>query len=137
MNRPIIFRLLIVLCAFASADAAEIDSKQSDVYKRLKTYIDSVPAIDSHDHLRRFEDIPHRVRTPDGEGLTLYSIWAGSYYVWNHPLTDWPKSGKFTDWWSNAKHDFDDALEELNDFLSQKANRQTLSDIVEQALDER
>ncbi len=88
---------------------AQHDIKTTPVFQRLKAYIDSVPAIDTHDHLRRFEDIPHRVRTPDGEGLTLYSIWQGSYYVWNHPLTPWPSSGQFSDWWAEAKHTFDDA----------------------------
>ena len=104
-------KMLVVLFSFvaiASSTKAD-DIKQTDVYARIKASIDRVRAIDSHDHLRSFDAIPERVETPDGRGMTLYSLWSGSYYRWTNPLAAWPASGDFDEWWGEAKHSFDDA----------------------------
>jgi predicted TIM-barrel fold metal-dependent hydrolase len=85
------------------------DVKQSELYRRIKASIDAVPAIDTHEHLREFGQLPGRVQTPDGTGMTLHSIWAGSYFGWTSRLTAWPADGKFDTWWQKAQHDFDDA----------------------------
>ncbi len=85
------------------------DIKQTDLFKRIKTSIDAVPAIDTHDHLRAFAELPNRVNTPQGKGMTLHSIFQGSYYQWTNPLTPWPASGEFDEWWETAQHDFVDA----------------------------
>ena len=99
--------LLTVLAVTAPSHSEDI--KQSQLYKRIKTSIDAVPAIDTHDHLRAFDEIPNRVKSPAGAGMSLYSIWAGSYYRWTNPLTAWPADGNFDNWWKKAQHDFDDA----------------------------
>ncbi|MBC8290981.1 MAG: amidohydrolase family protein [Planctomycetes bacterium] len=92
-----------------TVDAYAEEIKQTDPYRRIKKSIDAVPAIDTHDHLRAFDQIPNKVETPNGRGMTLYSIWQGSYYRWTNPLTPWPKDGKFDTWWDLAEHDFDNA----------------------------
>src|SRR5262245_54116720 len=85
------------------------DIKQSDLYKRIRAALDAVPAIDTHDHLRPFDDIPGRDLTDQGRGMTLHSIWAGSYYTWINPLSPWPDGTSFDAWWAKAKHNFVDA----------------------------
>jgi predicted TIM-barrel fold metal-dependent hydrolase len=85
------------------------DIKQSNLYKRIRSALDAVPAIDTHDHLRPFDDIPGRDLTDRGRGMTLHSIWAGSYYTWINPLSGWPEGKPFDDWWKVAKDDFNDA----------------------------
>ena len=100
---------LAIAVALAVSPAAADDAKQSPEYARIKAAIDATPAIDTHDHLRAFDEIPNRVSTERGVGMTLYSLWAGSYYQWTNPLSPWPASGKFDDWWSAARDDFDDA----------------------------
>ncbi len=95
----------LVLVSLARAD----DVKQTELYARIKAAIDAVPAIDTHEHLRAFDEIPNRVSTPRGMGMTLHSIWAGSYYRWTNPLSPWPADGQFETWWQQAQHDFDDA----------------------------
>jgi predicted TIM-barrel fold metal-dependent hydrolase len=85
------------------------DIKQSDLYKRIRSALDAVPAIDTHDHLRPFDDIPGRDLTDRGRGMTLHSIWAGSYYTWINPLSGWPEGKPFEEWWKVAKDDFDNA----------------------------
>ena len=92
-----------------AASAFADDTKATDLYARIKKSIDEVPAIDTHDHLRAFSEIPEQVDTPRGRGMTLYSLWSGSYYRWTNPLTPWPASGGFDPWWQSARHDFDDA----------------------------
>jgi predicted TIM-barrel fold metal-dependent hydrolase len=47
--------------------------------------------------------------TDRGRGMTLRSIWAGSYYTWINPLSAWPTDQSFDRWWAKAKHDFADA----------------------------
>lgn len=103
------FLLVPILIAMAGSPVCADDIKQTDLFRRIKTSIDVVPAIDTHDHLRAFDALPNRVKTPQGGGMTLRSIFAGSYYQWTNPLSPWPASGRFNEWWQTAQHDFDDA----------------------------
>src|SRR5881394_307098 len=100
---------LLVFILLAASHAQAIDVKQTEVYRRIKAHIDGTPAIDTHDHIAPFDLIPGRVETERGFGMTLQSLWRNSYYTWFNPLTAWPKSGKFDDWWRLAQHDFDNA----------------------------
>jgi len=99
----------VILAACLPLAAQSIDVKQTETYRRIKTSLDATPAIDTHDHLPPFDLIRGRVQTERGFGMTLQSIWQSSYYTWFNPLSPWPKSGHFDDWWSRAKHDFDNA----------------------------
>ena len=54
--------------------------------------------------------ICHHVETERGPGVNLYSLWALSYYGSLYKrLTPWKPGQPFAEWWSRAKHDFDDA----------------------------
>lgn len=99
--------LAVLVSPWATCQAEDI--KRSDLYRRVKAELDDVRAIDTHDHLRGFNELPGRVRTPDGMGMTLHSIFSGSYYTWTNPLAAWPESGDFDQWWEQAQHSFDDA----------------------------
>ena len=101
----------IVLFAFVAlaCGAETVDVKQTDTFRRIKSHLDRVPAIDTHDHLKPFALLQGSVRTEQGTGMTLYSLWKSSYYTWINPLTDWPASGRFDDWWPKAKNDFANA----------------------------
>ena len=104
------FKYLFVLQLFILFSTVSAnDVKTTDVYTRIKASIDAVSAINTHDHLRPFEDIGNRNRTDRGEGMTLRSIWAGSYFPWIHSLEPWPKNGSFDTWWSKAQHNFTNA----------------------------
>jgi len=81
------------------------DVKKTDVYARLKAGIDGVSSINTHDHLRPFEQIP---RAPEPE-QALRHLWATSYFGWTHSLAAWPESGSFDDWWNNTQAGFADA----------------------------
>jgi hypothetical protein len=85
------------------------DIKQTPLYARLKAGIDAVPAIDTHDHLRPFDQLPNLDETDRGRGMTLHSIFAGSYYPGINRLSPWTAGKSFDQWWATAKHDFDDA----------------------------
>ena len=104
-----IVRTLICILVYVSAAVRADDVKLTDTYKRIRAAIDAVPAIDTHDHLRPFEQIAERDLTENGRGMTLHSIWQGSYYKWTNPLTGWQDGGSFDAWWSKAKGDFQDA----------------------------
>src|SRR6266404_4028193 len=75
------------------------EPKNAATYARLKAQLDSVAAIDTHDHLWPFDKLPGYVETEHGRGMNLASIWRNSYYTWNHPLTPWQPGQKFDDWW--------------------------------------
>ena len=100
--------LAVQLSVLVSMVSAE-DVKGTDVYARIKAGIDAVSAINTHDHLMPFEKIRHRDRTDRGEGITLRSIWAGSYFTWIHPLEPWPADSSFYTWWTKARHNFANA----------------------------
>jgi predicted TIM-barrel fold metal-dependent hydrolase len=107
------FRLLCLVCAgcllTAPKLAAAPPARDTPTYKRLKAFLDAVPAIDTHDHLWPFDKLPGYVDTEHGRGMNLAGLWHNSYYRWVHPLTPWKPGGKFDDWWAKAKHDFADA----------------------------
>ena len=101
-----------VYAATASAtltQSSAVDTKQTPTYQRLRTYLDSIPAIDTHDHIRAFTEIPGRIETDRGKGMTLYSLWKNSYYPSINKLTPWELGQSFDDWWKRARYDFDDA----------------------------
>lgn len=99
------FALSLAVLSGARAE----DVKKTELYARIKASIDAVPAIDTHDHLQPFDQISHRNKTDRGEGMTLRSLWAGSYYTWINPLSPWPEDGSFATWWSKAEQDFSSA----------------------------
>src|SRR5262245_31639486 len=84
-------------------------TRQTETFKRVKTHLDGVAAIDTHDHLWPFEKLPALVETERGKGMNLASLWQNSYYRWINPLTPWKPGQKFDDWWAKAKNDFADA----------------------------
>ena len=95
---------------FAVACAADpFDVKKTDTFRRIKSHLDAVPAIDTHDHLKPFPILQGTVRTDQGVGMTLFSMWNSSYLTWIQPVTPWPESGRFDDWWPKAKSDFANA----------------------------
>jgi predicted TIM-barrel fold metal-dependent hydrolase len=105
--------LLASAKAFDGADKQLGDTELTDrstppplLLRRMKEYLDSVPAIDTHNHLWPFDQLPGYVETDRGRGLNLSSIWRNSYYTWINPITAWKPGGSFDDWWALAKHDF-------------------------------
>lgn len=105
---------MTVWVGFASATHGQIvlptaspDVKATPPYQRIKKSLDAVRAIDTHDHLRPFNEIPHRVDTARGRGMTLYSLWAHSYIGRIIRITPWPADGLFDTWWRDAHDDFD------------------------------
>jgi predicted TIM-barrel fold metal-dependent hydrolase len=101
--------LLYVCVGFVLPSFGGPAIQESVTYKRMKAYLDAVPAIDTHDHLWPFDKLPGYVETEHGRGMNLAGLWQNSYYRWTHPLTAWKAGGKFDDWWAKAKHDFADA----------------------------
>ena len=100
---------LSVLASLLATSASGNDIKTTEVYRRTKGRIDAVPAIDTHEHLRAFSELPNQVQTSRGRGMTLYSLWRSSYFTRIHRVTPWPAGGDFDAWWQRAEHDFDNA----------------------------
>src|SRR6266851_6840994 len=74
-------------------EAPAANTRETATYRRIKAHLDSVPAIDTHDHLWPFDRLPGYVETEHGKGMNLYSLWRNSYYSWNHSLTPWKAGG--------------------------------------------
>ena len=96
---------LLIQCSPAAAQP----TRETANYKGIKARLDSIAAVDTHDHLWPFDRLPAYVETEHGKSMTLYGVWAGGYYRWINPLTPWTPGGKFADWWPKAKHDFANA----------------------------
>ena len=96
---------LLILSGALRAD----DVKATPLYQRIKAHLDGVPAIDTHEHLRPFGDLPNQDETDRGRGMTLHSIFSGSYYPGINRLSPWPKGASFDEWWKTGQHDFDNA----------------------------
>jgi hypothetical protein len=83
------------------------EAKTRATYHRIKKYLDSIPAIDMHEHLRKFEELSGFVETDKGPGMNLYGLLKNSYITRINSVTPWKPGGKFEEWWGQAKHDFD------------------------------
>ncbi|MFN0125966.1 MAG: amidohydrolase family protein [Verrucomicrobiales bacterium] len=102
-------RVVVFLALAGPLGAGALDIKETATYRTIRAALDATPAIDTHDHLPPFGQIQGRVETERGPGMNLRSLWQSSYYTWFNPLSPWPESRRFDDWWSKAKHDFDNA----------------------------
>lgn len=87
----------------AQADAA----KPATTYARLKAYLDSVRAIDTHSHLRGFPDY-FADFSAKGPGFTLANVWSNSYLTWIAPVPAWQAGKPFEAWWQQAQGVFAD-----------------------------
>jgi predicted TIM-barrel fold metal-dependent hydrolase len=101
--------LVFLVAVFVAIPAWSQDTRSTELYRRIKSNLDAVPAIDTHDHLWPFDKLPGFVETKAGRGMNLAGVWRNSYYTWFNPLTAWQPKMEFADWWSKAKHDFRDA----------------------------
>jgi predicted TIM-barrel fold metal-dependent hydrolase len=93
--------LLLLLAGCASAPAAP------STFQRIKSRLDAVRAIDTHDHLWPFDRLPGYVETDRGRGMTLAGLWRNSYLGWYAAIASWKPKGTFDEWWPRARHDFD------------------------------
>lgn len=107
MMKLILFALPTLLIVSASAQAPA--TRDRPTYARIKATLDKIPAIDTHEHIQPFSELPGRIRTERGLGVNLFSVWKNSYYSWVHPLTPWSDGQTFDSWWSTAKGDFENA----------------------------
>jgi len=92
-----------VLCFLAAPVIAQIQAtRQTDIYKRFKAYLDSIPAIDTHDHLVPFDRLTEK-------GMNLWAVYENCYYKWINPLTKRSETQTFDQWWNLARDDFQNA----------------------------
>jgi predicted TIM-barrel fold metal-dependent hydrolase len=100
---------LVVTSLLAMPLPAPAGTRASATYKRIRAYLDSIPAIDTHDHLWPFDKLPGYVETEQGRGMNLAGLWHNSYFRGIHGLAAWKQNMKFDAWWAGAKNDFDNA----------------------------
>jgi uncharacterized protein len=98
-----------VLGVFVTSMTWGQGTRETTTYRRMKTALDAIPAIDTHDHLWPFDRLPGYLTTERGKGMNLAGLWRNSYFPGVHPLTPWMPGMSFEAWWDKAKHDFDDA----------------------------
>lgn len=107
----IAFALCVLWSVVVLIPGGEVSSfsPEDPVWKRIRAYLQTVPAIDTHNHLPPFDQLPGYLETEWGRGMNLASIWKNSYFTWVHPLTAWPAGGPFEEWWKEAQDDFENA----------------------------
>ena len=100
----------LVFHAFILCRADAQTPKDTGLLDRIRSSLDSVPAIDTHDHLwPRDRFITLSVKTERGLGMNLWAVLNYSYYPWINPLTPWKDGESFDEWWSQARGDFTNA----------------------------
>ena len=65
----------IMLWALQASLQAQ-ETRQTVQFDQIKSYLDSVPAIDTHDHLWPFDQLPGSVQTQSGKGMNLFALTA-------------------------------------------------------------
>ena len=76
-------------------------------YRRIKTFLDSIPSIDTHQHLAAFDQLFCFVDTDQGRGVNLYGLLWKRNFV-RGKSRPWQRGERFETWWAQAKNDFDD-----------------------------
>ena len=107
--KPLVFAtssLAIVALCVGCQTAAPV---RAHSYNRIKAELDTVAVIDTHDHLWPFETLPIFAETDKGWGANLAGVWRNSYYAWSSPLTPYAPKQPFSQWWAEARDDFDDS----------------------------
>jgi len=87
--------------------AAAHGTRSTETYQRIKTRIDAIPAIDTHDHLPPPNLLPS-VTTKAGRVVNLHALWRSSYLFWHNTLSPWQASDGFDSWWRRARDEFKD-----------------------------
>ena len=108
MQRSILTATVLCLLWLPVAATGQA-TRDTAAYQRIKAFLDTVPIIDTHNHIRPFDQLPPYVETEHGRGINLYGIWARSYYQLYRRLSPWKPGEPFKEWWSRAKGDFDEA----------------------------
>lgn len=85
---------------------ATSDPKTAAIYRKVKVYLDSISAIDTHEHLEQFDYLSSYVETDRGPCMNLYGLWQRSYCSRIGAITPWKPREDFASWWKEAKHDF-------------------------------
>ncbi len=104
-------RLLCIFCwAALGVPVFAQPTRTTPAYQQMKSFLDAIPAIDTHDHIRPFDRLKSKPgANPDGEAMNLHALFRHSYYPWFNPLTPRPPEMPFDDWWGRAKSNFDNA----------------------------
>jgi len=83
-----------------------VATRLTPTYRRLKQFLNEVPAIDTHDHLWPFDRLRAYRMTKEGKGVNLAGIWQNSYLPGYARITPWTDGMEFDDWWKSARNDF-------------------------------
>jgi predicted TIM-barrel fold metal-dependent hydrolase len=75
---------------------------------RIRGYLDTVPLVDTHDHLYPYPIFSKMMGIEPGKSVNLASFWHHSYYRMLRPIPPWTPETKFEDWWPQAKAVFED-----------------------------
>jgi uncharacterized protein len=96
----------MVLLSLLTAAALPADEA---LRTRIGAHLDGIAAIDTHDHLWRFDELPGWRETADGgREMNLASIWQNSYLSWFGVVPAWRPAEGFDGWWARAKPAFAD-----------------------------
>jgi uncharacterized protein len=98
--------LLVSLFALCASQPEAWGEAESARYREVKAFLDSVPAIDTHDHIWRFDELPGLRETAEGKVMNLASIWQNSYLSWHNVAPGWRPDDTPLEWWRRAKPGF-------------------------------
>lgn len=106
-NRSLIC-LSCLCCAILSIPSLAQNTRTTPAYRQMKSYLDAIPAIDTHDHIRPFDRLTSGPTSASGdEAMNLRALLQHCYYAWFNPLAPRPPEMSFDDWWSKARNNFD------------------------------
>src|SRR5436189_223265 len=98
MNARDACKYLGCVIIFAGSTESGAQSRPAS-YARIKAMLDAVPAVDTHDHLWRFDELPGLREAEDGTRvMNLASIWQNSYLSWFGVPPAWKPREPFADW---------------------------------------
>ena len=74
-----------VIAASAPLAAVGEEAQGTPTYRRIRSPLDGISVVDTHDHLRPFDRLPGPMETDRGRGMTLHGLWRTGYFPQIHP----------------------------------------------------
>ncbi|MGQ9649575.1 MAG: amidohydrolase family protein [Phycisphaerae bacterium] len=108
MFKRFVVSLSYMCCLGLTAPSLAQNTRATPAYRQMKSYLDAIPAIDTHDHIWPFDRLRSNAEPGSNEeAMNLRALLQQSYYAWFNPLAPRPAGMSFDDWWSKARNNFD------------------------------
>lgn len=103
----VFFSIAVLATLLSCSPPPRAEKPAPSTVQRIRDHLDTVPLVDTHDHLYPYPLLSKMMGLEPGRSLNLASFWHRSYYRMLRPIPPWTPETKFEEWWPQAKAVFE------------------------------